>query len=47
VLAQRRQQADLAAQALDSQIGVAQALGGGWRPEAAPGDAPPADAPGR
>jgi NodT family efflux transporter outer membrane factor (OMF) lipoprotein len=35
VLAQRRQQSDLAAQAIDSQIGVAQALGGGWRPEAA------------
>jgi NodT family efflux transporter outer membrane factor (OMF) lipoprotein len=32
VLAQRRQQADLAAQAINSQIGVAQAMGGGWRP---------------
>ncbi|MDR1967699.1 MAG: efflux transporter outer membrane subunit [Burkholderiaceae bacterium] len=32
VLAQRRQQADLAAQAIQSQIGVAQAMGGGWRP---------------
>jgi NodT family efflux transporter outer membrane factor (OMF) lipoprotein len=32
VLAQRRQQADLAAQAIFSQIGVAQAMGGGWRP---------------
>jgi len=32
VLAQRRQQADLAAQAVSSQIGVAQAMGGGWRP---------------
>jgi len=32
VLAQRRQQADLAAQAINSQIGLAQAMGGGWRP---------------
>ncbi|MCL2346302.1 MAG: efflux transporter outer membrane subunit [Desulfobulbus sp.] len=36
VLAQRRQQADLAAQAIFSQIGVAQAMGGGWRPAALP-----------
>jgi NodT family efflux transporter outer membrane factor (OMF) lipoprotein len=33
VLAQRRQQADLQAQAIGSQIGVAQAMGGGWTPE--------------
>ena len=32
VLAQRRQQLDLAAQALAGQVGVAQAMGGGWRP---------------
>ena len=32
VLAQRRQQVDLAAQALAGQVGVAQAMGGGWRP---------------
>ncbi|MFT3777143.1 MAG: efflux transporter outer membrane subunit [Ottowia sp.] len=32
VLAQRRQQADLAAQAFISQAGVAQAMGGGWQP---------------
>jgi NodT family efflux transporter outer membrane factor (OMF) lipoprotein len=34
VLAQRRQHADLAAQAIFSQIGVTQAMGGGWRPTA-------------
>jgi len=32
VLAQRRQQVDLAAQALLAQVGLAQALGGGWQP---------------
>ena len=32
VLAQRRQQVDLAAQALTGQVGLAQAMGGGWRP---------------
>lgn len=32
VLAQRRQQVDLAAQALLGQVGLAQAMGGGWQP---------------
>lgn len=32
VLAQRRQQVDLAAQSLMAQVGLVQALGGGWRP---------------
>ncbi len=32
VLAQRRQQVDLSAQALLGQVGLAQAMGGGWRP---------------
>jgi NodT family efflux transporter outer membrane factor (OMF) lipoprotein len=44
VLAQRRQHADLLAQALQGQVGVAQAMGGGWRPtpaEAAVPDAAP------
>ncbi|MDR0275654.1 MAG: efflux transporter outer membrane subunit [Burkholderiaceae bacterium] len=34
VLAQRRQQVDLAAQSLNAQIGLAQAMGGGWQPTA-------------
>ena len=34
VLAQRRQQLDLAAQALGAQIGLTQAMGGGWQPSA-------------
>lgn len=34
VLAQRRQQLDLGAQALGAQIGLAQAMGGGWQPQA-------------
>ena len=33
VLAQRRQTVDLAAQALLAQVGLAQAMGGGWQPE--------------
>lgn len=33
VLAQRRDSVDLAARALDSQVGLARALGGGWQPE--------------
>jgi len=33
VLAQRRQAVDLAARALDAQVGLARALGGGWKPE--------------
>ena len=32
VLAQRRLNVDLAARALDAQVGLAHALGGGWRP---------------
>jgi len=32
VLAQRRQTVDLAAQALLAQVGLAQAMGGGWQP---------------
>ena len=32
VLAQRRQQVDLAAKALFAQVGLAQAMGGGWQP---------------
>jgi NodT family efflux transporter outer membrane factor (OMF) lipoprotein len=32
VLAQRRDSVDLAARALDSQVGLARALGGGWQP---------------
>lgn len=32
VLAQRRQQVDLAAQALLAQVGLAHAMGGGWKP---------------
>ena len=32
VLAQRRQAVDLAARALDTQVGLARALGGGWQP---------------
>jgi NodT family efflux transporter outer membrane factor (OMF) lipoprotein len=32
VLAQRRLNVDLAARALDAQVGLARALGGGWRP---------------
>ena len=36
VLTQRRQQVDLAAQAYSSQIALAQAMGGGWQPTAAP-----------
>ena len=35
VLAQRRQTVDLAAQALLAQVGLAQAMGGGWQPEPA------------
>ena len=34
VLAQRRQQLDLAAQVLGAQIGLTQAMGGGWQPSA-------------
>lgn len=34
VLAQRRAQVELVARALEAQIGLAQALGGGWRPSA-------------
>lgn len=34
VLTQHRQQVELAARALEAQIGLAQALGGGWRPGA-------------
>jgi outer membrane protein TolC len=37
VLAQRRLAVDLAARALDTQVGLARALGGGWQPPA--GDA--------
>jgi len=33
VLAQRRQAVDLAARSLDAQVGLARALGGGWKPE--------------
>ncbi|WP_088956257.1 efflux transporter outer membrane subunit [Variovorax sp. HW608] len=33
VLGQRRDSVDLAARALDSQVGLARALGGGWQPE--------------
>ncbi|WP_431276798.1 efflux transporter outer membrane subunit [Variovorax ureilyticus] len=33
VLAQRRDSVDLAARALDSQVGLARALGGGWQPD--------------
>ena len=36
VLLQRRQAVDLAARALDTQIGLARALGGGWQPSVAP-----------
>ena len=32
VLAQRRDGVDLAARALESQVGLARALGGGWQP---------------
>jgi outer membrane protein TolC len=32
VLAQRREAVDLAARALDTQVGLARALGGGWQP---------------
>ncbi|PZQ53104.1 MAG: RND transporter, partial [Variovorax paradoxus] len=32
VLVQRRQAVDLAARALDTQVALARALGGGWRP---------------
>lgn len=42
VLAQRRQQADLVAQAINSQVGVAQAMGGGWRPTPGPAVEPAA-----
>lgn len=35
VLAQRRQAVDLAARALDTQVGLARALGGGWQPPVA------------
>jgi len=35
VLAQRRQAVDLAARALDTQVGLARALGGGWQPDTA------------
>ncbi|MCY1384777.1 efflux transporter, outer membrane factor (OMF) lipoprotein, NodT family [compost metagenome] len=34
VLAQRRLAVDLAARALDTQVGLARALGGGWQPPA-------------
>jgi NodT family efflux transporter outer membrane factor (OMF) lipoprotein len=34
VLGQRRQQVDLLAQSLNAQIGLAQAMGGGWQPTA-------------
>lgn len=34
VLAQRRQAVDLAARALDTQVALARALGGGWQGEA-------------
>jgi outer membrane protein TolC len=44
VLAQRRQQADLLAQAISSQVGVAQAMGGGWQPTPAAMPGLPADA---
>lgn len=44
VLAQRSQQADLLAQALGSQVGVAQAMGGGW--QAAPSPPSPPSVPG-
>jgi outer membrane protein TolC len=33
VLAERRQAVDLAARALETQVGLARALGGGWQPE--------------
>ena len=42
VLAQRRQHADLLAQALQGQVGVAQAMGGGWRPTPAAAAVPDA-----
>ena len=35
VLAQRRARVDLEARALDAQVGLAQAMGGGWQPSAA------------
>lgn len=35
VLAQRRQAVDLAARALETQVGLARALGGGWQPPVA------------
>jgi len=33
VLAERRQAVDLAARALEAQVGLARALGGGWQPD--------------
>lgn len=38
VLAQRRQAVDLAARALETQVGLARALGGGWQPPVAVAD---------
>lgn len=38
VLAQRRQAVDLAARALEAQVGLARALGGGWQPPVAVAD---------
>jgi len=38
VLAQRRDQVDLAARALTTQVGLAQALGGGYQPQALPAE---------
>ena len=44
VLGQRRQQVDLAAQAVSAQIGLTQAMGGGWQPTAEEAALPAAQA---
>jgi len=44
VLGQRRQQVDLAAQAVSAQIGLTQAMGGGWQPMAEEAALPAAQA---
>ncbi|RZL93025.1 MAG: efflux transporter outer membrane subunit [Variovorax sp.] len=45
VLAQRRQAVDLAARALETQVGLARALGGGWQPVAGATSTAALDAP--
>lgn len=45
VLVQRRQAVDLAARALDTQVGLARALGGGWQPVAGTTSTAALDAP--